>query len=102
MPAVAPSRSDLVAESLPRRIGPYTLFEPIGRGGMAELFLARAETELGATRLVVVKLILPALADDPKFSEMLVHEAKLAAGLSHRHIVNVLDLGRDDGRLYIG
>jgi serine/threonine-protein kinase len=68
---------------------------------MAELFLARAETELGATKLVVVKLILPAFSDDPRFSEMLIHEAKLAAGLSHRHIVQVHDLGRDEGRLYI-
>lgn len=87
--------------ALPRRFGPYTLFEPVGRGGMAELFLARAETELGATRLVVVKLILPAFSDDPRFAEMLIHEAKLAAGLSHRHIVQVHDLGRDEGRLYI-
>jgi serine/threonine-protein kinase len=61
---------------------------------MAELFLARTETELGATRLAVVKLILPAFADDPKFAEMLTHEAKLAACLSHRHIVQVLDLGK--------
>jgi len=63
---------------------------------MAELFLARTETELGATRLAVVKLILPAFSDDPKFAEMLIHEAKLAAGLSHRHIVQVLELGRHD------
>jgi serine/threonine-protein kinase len=62
---------------------------------MAELFLARAETELGATRLVVVKLILPAFSDDPRFAEMLIHEAKLAAKLNHRHIVQVHDLGRD-------
>jgi serine/threonine-protein kinase len=92
---------DSIGDSLPRQCGPYTLFEPLGRGGMAELFLARAETELGATRLAAVKLILPSFADDPKLAEMLVHEAKLAAGLSHRHIVNVLDLGSDRGRLYI-
>jgi eukaryotic-like serine/threonine-protein kinase len=89
------------AHALPRRFGPYTLFAPVGRGGMAELFLARAETELGATKLVVVKQILPAFSDDPRFAEMLIHEAKLAAGLSHRHIVQVHDLGRDEGRLYI-
>ena len=86
---------------LPRDVGPYTLFAPIGRGGMAELFLARRQTELGATRRVVVKLILPAFADDPRFSEMLVREAKLAAGLSHRHVVQVFDLGRDGDHLFI-
>jgi serine/threonine-protein kinase len=95
--------NDAAADGLrsPKRFGPYTVFEPVGRGGMAVLFLARAETELGATRLVVVKLILPAFSSDPRFSEMLIHEAKLAAGLSHRHIVQVHDLGRDDDRLYI-
>jgi serine/threonine-protein kinase len=68
---------------------------------MAELYLARAETELGATRLAAVKVVLPAFAGEPEFAEMLIHEAKLAARLSHRHIVNVLDLGSDDGCLYI-
>jgi serine/threonine-protein kinase len=90
----------LTLEELPR-LGSYTLFEKIGRGGMAELYLARQETELGATRLAVVKLILPAFAADRRFAEMLVHEAKLAARLGHRNIAQVLDLGREDGRLYI-
>lgn len=105
MPAAASeSSSEPVPEpphGLPRRFGRYTLFEPVGRGGMAELFLARSETELGATKLVVVKLILPAFSDDPRFAEMLIHEAKLAARLSHRHIVQVHELGRDEDRLYI-
>jgi serine/threonine-protein kinase len=83
------------------KLGSYTLFEKIGRGGMAELFLSRQETELGATRLTCVKLILPAFASDKRFAEMLVHEAKLAARLGHKNIAQVLDLGREDGRLYI-
>src|SRR5262249_54066348 len=82
---------------LPRTLGRYTLFEHVGRGGMAEIYLARAETELGATRLCVVKQILSAYADDPRFSEMLIHEAKLAARLSHKHVVQVIDLGRTGG-----
>src|SRR5688500_6787134 len=43
--------------ALPRRFGRYQLFDRIGRGGMADIFLARAATELGAERLVVVKQI---------------------------------------------
>jgi serine/threonine-protein kinase len=89
---------------LPRTLGRYTLFERVGRGGMAEIYLARAETELGATKLSVVKQILPAYAGDPRFSEMLIHEAKLAARLSHKHVVQVIDLGRTGGaedHLYI-
>jgi serine/threonine-protein kinase len=86
---------------LPRSFGRYALFDYIGKGGMAEIYLARQKTDLGATRLCVVKQILPGLAGDPKFSEMLVHEAKLAARLNHANVVQVSDLGREDGRLYI-
>jgi len=87
--------------SLPRTFGRYTLFEQIGKGGMAQIYLARAETELGATRLAVVKQILPAFADDPRFAEMLIHEAKLAARLGHRRIAQVFDLGKENEHLYI-
>jgi serine/threonine-protein kinase len=89
------------ASGLPRTFGRYTLFEQIGKGGMAQIYLARAETELGATRLAVVKQILPAFADDPRFAEMLIHEAKLAARLGHRRIAQVFDLGKHDEHLYI-
>jgi serine/threonine-protein kinase len=88
-------------DRLPRTFGRYTLFEQIGKGGMAQIYLARAETELGATRLAVVKQILPAFADDPRFAEMLIHEAKLAARLGHRRIVQVFDLGKENEHLYI-
>jgi eukaryotic-like serine/threonine-protein kinase len=86
---------------LPRRFGRYTLFDFVGKGGMAEIFLARAETELGGSRLCVVKEILPHLANEAKFADMLVFEAKLAARLSHANIVQVFDLGRTEDRLYI-
>jgi serine/threonine-protein kinase len=86
---------------LPRTFGRYALFDYVGKGGMAEIFLARQKTELGATRLCVVKQILPGLAGDPQFSDMLVHEAKLAARLNHANVVQVFDLGRADERLFI-
>ena len=91
----------MAGDELPRKFGPYTLFELVGQGGMAQIYLARAETELGATRLAIVKQILPAFANDARFEEMLTHEAKLAARLSHRHIVQVFDLGKHDEHLYI-
>jgi serine/threonine-protein kinase len=96
------SRSTVTAApSLPRTFGPYALFEFIGKGGMAEIFLARRKTELGGVRLCVVKQILPGLARDPSFSDMLVHEAKLAARLNHGNVVQVFDLGRESERLFI-
>jgi len=89
------------AEHLPRRFGRYHLFDRIGRGGMADIYLARVQTELGGARRAVVKQILPALSGDPQFAKMLIDEAKLVAGLRHANVVQVLDLGREGDRLYI-
>ena len=87
---------------LPRRLGRYHLFAHIGRGGMADIYLAQADTGFGdATRLVVIKEVLPQFAASTEFAEMLVSEAKLAALLSHANVVKVEDLGRADGRLFI-
>jgi len=86
---------------LPRVFGPYLLFDRIGRGGMAEIFLAREVLSLGASRHVVVKQVLAQLSDDEGFARMLIAEAKLAAQLNHQNIVQVVDLGIEDHRLFI-
>jgi serine/threonine protein kinase len=99
MPSDPPSSSP--TSRLPRKLGAYLLFDRIGAGGMAEIFLARAKTELGGQRLLVVKQILPGLAAHPKFAEMLIHEAKLAARLDHANVAQVYDLGRADEQLFI-
>jgi len=85
----------------PRTFGRYQLFDRVGVGGMAEIYLARARTELGGARLVVVKQILPGLSGNEKFAEMLISEAKLAARLNHANVVQVFDLGRHEGVLFI-
>src|SRR6185436_17778776 len=72
---------------LPRRLGRYQLFAHIGRGGMADIYLAQADAGLGGLRLVVIKEVLSRLAHSREFAEMLVSEAKLAAKLSHANIV---------------
>jgi len=81
---------------LPRRFGRYQLFDRIGKGGMAEIFLARAQLEAGISRLIVVKQIHAQLSGDPKFSKAFVDEAKLSAGLRHANIAQVVDLGRSE------
>jgi eukaryotic-like serine/threonine-protein kinase len=86
---------------LPRRLGRYTLFDHIGRGGMADIFLAQACTDFDGQRLVVIKEVLPALAGSLEFSDMLVREAKLAARLCHANVAQVEDLGRDGAALFI-
>jgi serine/threonine protein kinase len=101
---VAPPRAsgpDDDAGALPRVFGRYVLFDRIGKGGMAEIFLARADTALGGSRLCVVKQILPTLGHDAQFERLLIEEAKLAARLTHGNVVQVFDLGREDDRLFI-
>jgi serine/threonine protein kinase len=89
------------AELLPRRFGRYVLFDQIGKGGMARIYLGRAETDLGGERLLVIKQILAMLSSSREFSQLFIDEAKLAACLTHGNIVQVIDLGRENQQLYI-
>ncbi|MCA9617264.1 MAG: protein kinase, partial [Myxococcales bacterium] len=88
-------------DALPRSFGRYVLFDHIGRGGMADIYLARMRTSLGGGRNVVVKQILPKLGADAAFRAMLTDEAKLAAHLNHANVVQVFDFGEESERLFI-
>jgi serine/threonine protein kinase len=85
----------------PIQFGKYTLFERIGRGGMADVFKARVQGPAGFERVFVVKRILPHLSDDPQFNKMFVEEAKMSARLNHPNIVQVFELGAVDGEYFI-
>jgi len=76
--------------------GRYRLLERLGRGGMAEVFKAKSFGVEGFEKVLVIKKILPDLAENPAFVDMFVHEAKLAVRLSHANIVQVFDLGKVD------
>jgi eukaryotic-like serine/threonine-protein kinase len=73
--------------------GKYRLLRKLGAGGMAEAYLAEQEGHAGFARTVVVKRVLPHLADRPEFTRMLVHEARVAARLQHDNIAQIYDLG---------
>jgi len=79
----------------------YVCLQRIARGGMAELFLARREGPGGFRKLVALKRLLPHLADDPTFARMFIGEARLAAGLVHPHVAQVLDVGELEGRSFL-
>jgi eukaryotic-like serine/threonine-protein kinase len=82
-------------------LGKYLLFERIGSGGMAEVYRARHEGPAGFAKDLVIKMILPAYAEESKFVEMFLNEARLAALLDHPNIVHVFDFGREAGRYFI-
>ena len=96
----APTR-DPSAAGLPRQLGRYTLVRKLATGGMAELFLAIQRSMAGFEKLVVIKRILPPLGKDKQFVDMLLHEARVAATLSHPNIVQTFDVGQVDGTFFI-
>jgi serine/threonine-protein kinase len=83
------------------RLGRYELLARLATGGMGEIFLARLQGAAGFEKLFVVKRILPHLADDARFRQMLIAEARIAAKMSHANICQVYELGETDGQLYI-
>lgn len=79
----------------------YKLLEPLGRGGMAEVYKALSVGAAGFQRPVVLKRILPHLAANKQFVDMFVKEASIAASLDHPNIVQVFDLGDFQGDLFM-
>lgn len=90
-----------MASSAPRRLGKYDLVARIAKGGMAEIYLARQHGMVGFSRLVVVKCILPHLAEEPQFVRMFLEEARLAALISHPNVVQIFDVGEFEGHYFI-
>ena len=68
---------------------------------MGIVHLAEARGPGGFEKLVVVKELKPELADDPVYTAMFLEEARLAARLSHRHIVQTNEVGCTRGRYFM-
>ena len=81
--------------------GRYELLRKIATGGMGQVYLARQKGPAGFEKLMVVKRILPHLAEEEEFIEMFFDEARIAANLNHPNIAQIFDLGEVDGTYYI-
>lgn len=84
-----------------RRLGKYELVARIGEGGMAEVHLARQLGPRSFEKIVVVKTVRPALASRPELANMLLDEARIAALVKHPNVVDIYDLGEQDGTFFI-
>jgi serine/threonine protein kinase len=78
--------------------GPYRIESVLGRGGMGTVYLA---THARLERRVALKVITPALADDPDFRARFLRESRLAASLDHPHVIPIYDADEVDGVLYL-
>jgi serine/threonine-protein kinase len=86
---------------LPASLDRYQLVRPLGRGGMAEVFLARLGGIGGFEREVAVKVLLPELSCEHEFVEMLLDEARLAGAITHPNVVQVIDVGQAHDVFYL-
>lgn len=77
--------------------GKYRPLLELGQGGTAHVHLAVAEGPSGFNKLVVLKSLKSALADDPQFRDMFLNEARLCARLNHPHAVQVLEVIESEG-----
>ena len=85
-----------------RLFGKYELLAELGEGGMGKVYLGRQSGPSDFSRLVVVKCIKTEGALSPQDArETLLHEARLTARLSHPNIVQIHDLGEQDGVPYL-
>lgn len=82
-------------------LGKYQLIRKLASGGMAEVYLARAAGPMGFEKQVVVKRILPHLAEEENFISMFQSEARLAAQLNHPNVVQVFDFGVADNSYFL-
>jgi serine/threonine protein kinase len=83
------------------RLDRYELVRACARGGTASLWRARQLGDHGFEKIVAVKTILPHLAEEPRFREMLLAEAKIASSIDHPNVARILDLGERDDLLYL-
>jgi serine/threonine protein kinase len=84
-----------------RDFGNYQLIAKLATGGMAEIYLARPASAITAKDLLVLKRILPHLAEDEHFVTMFRDEADLASKLVHKNVCNVLSFGQFGGTWFI-
>ncbi|AKT40443.1 serine/threonine protein kinase [Chondromyces crocatus] len=82
-------------------LGRYEILAPIAKGGMAAVWAARLVGTRGFQKIVAIKTMLPDLSDNADFEAMFLDEARLASRIRHPHVVEIVDLGDEEGLLYL-
>ncbi len=84
----------VIDETFPRNLGDFQLLRQIGQGGMGMVYEA---IQLKLDRRVAIKVLSDRLSKDQEFLARFRREAKSAAAINHPNIVQVYDIGEEDG-----
>jgi predicted ATPase/tRNA A-37 threonylcarbamoyl transferase component Bud32 len=87
--------------ALIERFGKYHVLGRIARGGMAEIYKVKTVGLAGFEKVQALKRIRPHFAREPRFIRSFIDEARIAAELNHRNIVQVFDFGKAEGELFL-
>ncbi|MGO9468563.1 MAG: serine/threonine protein kinase [Isosphaeraceae bacterium] len=79
------------------KIPGYQILQKLGKGSMGIVYKAK---QLSVDRVVAIKVLLDALAQNKEFIKRFEREAKIAAKLSHNNVVNAIDAGELNGHYY--
>ncbi len=98
-PATGGGAGPAAATDLPGRVGKYEIVKLLGKGGMGAVYQAHDPL---LDREVAIKVMLPAIAEDPELQQRFEREARAVARLMHPSVVTLFDLGYHiDGAPYI-
>ncbi|MDQ3034066.1 MAG: serine/threonine protein kinase, partial [Myxococcota bacterium] len=97
---MGPASFDAMRSEPERRMGAYSLLDPIGTGGMGAVHVARKRGIDDGERYAV-KVMLPHLSGDDRFVSLFLHEARIATRVRHPNVCRVIDYGSEDGTYYI-
>ena len=86
------------SQPVPALLGSFLLLELLGSGGMGNVYQA-LDQALG--RYVAIKVMKQPLSDDPQFVENFLREARTAAALNHRNVVQIYSCGQEKNQPYI-
>ncbi|MFO0585952.1 MAG: protein kinase [Polyangiaceae bacterium] len=90
-----------LSASSSRTFGKYRLLAELGRGGMADVHLAVAVGPAGFSKLQVIKRLRPGMTDEAEMRHMMLDEARLAARLNHKNIVQTNEVGIVDDQYFL-
>ena len=87
-----------IQQMVPGKLGNFLLLEELGRGGMGVVYRGM---DIALGRPVAIKVMHKSLGDDPQFLENFLREARAAAAINHRNVVQIFSFGREKGQPYL-